>query len=132
MTRKYVYSFTDEWFNSDEYDTPKEAVEAARELEKESLSDEPHTEVYIGTVGEQWKPEIDGESIVEMIRENAMDDCGGNIVDDSCYLEKVSEEQMNELTKELTAAFNRWAEKNGHTVNFYPVENVKEYKLWEK
>ena len=83
-----------------------------------------NTAVYIGLVGEKWKPEIDGEGIIEMIRENAYSDCN-----EEDYLENVTDEQTEELTRELTAAFNRWAEKNGHAVDFFIVEEVKEYKL---
>ena len=126
MTGKYVYSFTDDWFNSDEYDTPEEAIEAARMEEKESLSPEAHTEVYIGVVGEQWKPEIDGEGIVDMLQDNAYD-VGGEFAES--YLQGVTKEETDELTEVLTKAFDAWAARHGYEPNFYPVENVKEYKL---
>ncbi len=124
MKGKYVYSFSDDCFESEEYDTAEEALAAARFEEEDAPYPKGHKAVYIGVVGEKWKPEIDGESIIDMLRENAYSDCN-----EEDYLDNVTDEQTNELTEELTAAFERWAKKNGHEVDFFLVENVKEYKL---
>ena len=126
MTGKYVYGFSDDCFMSEEYDTPWEALAAAQKEEKESLSPEAHTEVYIGVVGEQWKPEIDGEGIVDMLQDNAYD-VGGEFAES--YLQGVTKEEIDELTDVLTKAFDAWAAKHGYEPDFYPVENVKEYEL---
>lgn len=126
MVGKYVYGFDDYCFTGEEYDTPEEALAAAQEEEKESLPDETHTVVYIGTVGEKWKPEIDGERIVDMLHDDAYD-FGGEIAEN--YLQEVPTEEIDELTKVLTKAFNEWAAKHGYKPGFYPVENVKEYEL---
>jgi len=114
MTGKYVYGFSDDYFASDYFDTPKEALEEARKINA----------IYIGVVGEKWKPEIEGEGIIDMLRENAYSDCNAKN-----YLDNVTDEEIKELTEELTAAFERWAEKNGHTVDFYTVDDIREYKL---
>ena len=129
MTGKYVYSFSDDCFMSEEYDTPWEALAAAQKEEKESLSHETHNVVYIGTVGEKWKPEIDGEGIIDMLQDSAYD-AGGEFAED--YLRGVTREESDELTEALTKTFNAWAAKHEYEPNFYPVEDVKEYKLWEK
>ena len=126
MTGKYVYGFSDDCFMSEEYDTPWEALAAAQKEEKESLSHETHTEVYIGIIGEKWKPEIDGEGIVDMLQDNAYD-IGGEFAES--YLQGVTKEEIDELTKVLTKAFDAWAAKHGYEPDFYPVENVKEYEL---
>ena len=126
MTGKYVYSFSDDCFTSEEYDTPWEALAAAQEEEKESLPDETHTMVYIGVVGEKWKPEIDGERIVDMLHEDAYD-FGGEVAEN--YLQGVPTDEINELTDVLTKAFCTWAAKHGYNPDFYPVENVQEYEL---
>ncbi|MBE6101513.1 MAG: hypothetical protein E7200_05335 [Selenomonas ruminantium] len=126
MTGKYVYGFSDDCFMSEEYDTPWEALAAAQKEEKESLSHETHTEVYIGIVGEKWKPEIDGEGIVDMLQDNAYD-IGGEFAES--YLQGVTKEEIDELTDVLTKAFDAWAAKHGYEPDFYPVENVKEYEL---
>ena len=126
MTGKYVYGFSDDCFMSEEYDTPWEALAAAQKEEKESLSHETHTEVYIGIVGEKWKPEIDGEGIVDMLQDNAYD-IGGEFAES--YLQGVTKEEIDELTDVLTKAFDVWAAKHGYEPDFYPVENVKEYEL---
>ena len=127
MKGKYVYSLSDDDFDtsSGEYDTLEEALNAARRWEDEEyLVSSKHTEVYIGVMGEDWQPEINGEGIIDMLRENAYEDCGAED-----YLDNITNDQVNDLTKELTAAFNRWAQKYGHTADFAPVENVQEYKL---
>ncbi len=126
MTGKYVYGFSDDCFMSEEYDTPWEALAAAQKEEKESLSHETHTEVYIGIVGEKWKPEIDGEGIVDMLQDNAYD-IGGEFAES--YLQGVTKEEIDELTDVLTKAFDAWAAKHGYEPDFYPVENVKKYEL---
>lgn len=126
MTGKYVYGFSDDCFMSEEYDTPWEALAAAQKEEKESLSHETHTKVYIGIVGEKWKPEIDGEGIVDMLQDNAYD-IGGEFAES--YLQGVTKEEIDELTDVLTKAFDAWAAKHGYEPDFYPVENVKEYEL---
>ena len=126
MKGKYVYSFSDDCFQSDFFDTPEEALAEAREIEKESLAPEKKEAVYIGVVGEKWKPTIDGESIIDMLRDEAYEE-GGEYAED--YLKDVSEAQRDELTEVLTNAFNKWAAKYGYKPNFYPIENVKEYKL---
>lgn len=123
---KYVYGFSDDCFMSEEYDTPWEALAAAQKEEKESLSHETHTEVYIGIVGEKWKPEIEGDSIIDMLQDAAYD-AGGEFAES--YLQGVTKEESEELTDVLTKAFNEWAARHKYEPDFYPVEDVKEYKL---
>lgn len=126
MTGKYVYSFSDDCFTSEEYDTPKEALAAARFEEADAPCPQGHTEVYIGVVGEKWTPTIEGEGIIDMLQEEAYE-AGGECAED--YLDGVTDKERDELTEALTKAFNAWAKKHGYEPNFYPVENVKEYKL---
>ena len=129
MKGKYVWSYQDDCFMSDEYDTRESALAAALFDRRDAPCPPEDKAIYIGVIGEKWKPEIDGEAIIDMIRYNAFDECGAEIVDSDGYLENVTKEQIDELTEELTAAFNRWAEKHGRTANFFPVENIKEYQL---
>lgn len=127
MKGKYTYSFSDDCFENEDYDTEEEALAAARKEAKEyENSDRPPTEVYIGIVGEKWKPTIDGESIIDMLRDEAYEE-GGEYAED--YLEDVPKEQRDELTEILTLAFTVWAKEHGYEPNFFPIENVKEYKL---
>lgn len=123
---KYVYSFTDDYFPSEEYDTPDEALKAARIEEKDIPNPLRHTDVYIGVVGEKWMPFIDGDGIIEMLQDEATGE-GGDY--GATYLENVPKEQSEELTEVLTEAFRKWAAKYGYEPNFYPVKDVKEYKL---
>ena len=126
MSGKYVYSFSDDCFMSEGYDTPWEALAAAQKEEKESLSHETHAVVYIGIAGEKWKPRIDGGGIVDMLQANAYD-IGGEFAES--YLQGVTKEEIDELTDVLTKAFDAWAAKHGYEPDFYPVENVQEYEL---
>ena len=124
MKGKYVYSFSDYYdFNSDYFGKLEEALAEARK-EVKAIPDDANrpTEVYIGIVGEKWKPEISGESIIDMLCDEAYD-VGGEYAED--YLKDVPEARRDELTEILTTAFNKY----GYKPNFYPVENVREYKL---
>ena len=127
MTKKYVYSFSDDVFlGCSKFETLEEALEAAREEAK--LMPE-HEYVYIGVAGDIWKPTIDGDGIIEMLQEMA-DDEVGDVAEE--YLANVPDEDVAKLTEALTKAFNKWAAENGYLPTFYTVENIKEYPLREK
>lgn len=126
MKGKYVYGFSDDCFTSGKYDTPWEALAAAQKEVRESQSQETHNKVYIGIAGKKWKPEIDGERIVDMLQDDAYD-FGGEFAEN--YLQGVTTEGINELTNVLTKAFGAWAAKHGYKPDFYPVGNVQEYEL---
>lgn len=115
----YSYSFNEENFYG-EFDSIEEAIAEAKE---DCCGDE--FEVFIGENGE-FKPSVDGERCMDMLREQAADECG------ECsdnYLYEIPKGAEKELTDVLTEAFNKWAKKHGQEPNFYPVNNVKKYSL---
>ena len=126
MKGKYVYGFSDDNFWSEQYDTAGQALEAARKQAKADGAAK-HETVYIGVVGENWEPEIDGEGIIEMMQEMADEEVGDAAAN---YLENVPEEDVKELTDALTKTFKEWAAKNGYVPTFYTVEHIEEYKMW--
>lgn len=127
MTKKYVYSFSDDVFlGCSKFETLEEALEAAREEVK--LMPE-HEYVYIGVAGDIWEPTIDGDGIIEMLQEMA-DEAVGDVADG--YLADVTKEDEEKLTNALTETVKKWAAENGYLPTFYTVENVKEYPLREK
>ena len=124
MTKKYVYSFSDDVFlGCSKFETLKEALKAAREEAK--LMPE-HEYVYIGVAGDIWEPTIDGDGIIEMLQEMA-DEAVGDVADG--YLADVPEEDVRKLTNALTETVKKWAAENGYLPTFYTVENIKEYPL---
>ena len=115
----YSYSFDKEIFIGP-FDSVEEAIAQARE----DCCGE-RSEVYIGEDGE-FNPSVDGEWCMDMLRDQAREECGEAA---DSYLEFVTKESEKELTKMLTYTFNVWAKNNGHEPCFYPVKNVKTYSL---
>lgn len=115
--KEYSWSVDGERFYG-EFDIPEEAILDAREQNKN---------VDFIFVGENvpFNPQIDGDDIIERIRQNAYDEVG-DIAE--IYLSEVSEKKISKLSDMLTDTFNIWAEETGNKVNIWSVENVKEYE----
>lgn len=141
-TGKWTFSFTYEtgWDN-DEFDTPDEALKAAREAAPEYADEEgmePVEKAYFLSGGSvfigqryDFKPEIDADFVIEHIQEEACEE-GGEYVED--YLDpppmKDSEgrkkwnAQVDDLTSRLTAVFNVWAKETNNEPRFYLIYDI--------
>lgn len=123
---KYVYRTSiDDMFLSELFDTKKEAIDHAVRVIRES-GDSPDT-FEVGVVHEQWKPEIDGNFVIEHLADQAYDEC-----DDGAdgYLENLSEDEISELGEMLTQTYHKWEKKHHVEPNFYVVENVEKYEVF--
>lgn len=117
--KTYSFSFDGESFTGT-FDSVEDAVAEAKEY-----SCEDHSSVDVGENGEFY-PSVDGEWCMDMLREQAANECGESA---DSYLYLVPKEAEKELTEMLTDTFNEWAKKHGQEPNFYPVNNIKSYLL---
>lgn len=141
-TGKWTFSFNEEtgWDN-DEFNSPDEALEAAREAAPEYADDEGmeagekanflvNGNVYIGQRYD-FEPIIDADFVIEKIQEEAYDE-GGEYVED--YLDpppmkddearKKWNAQVDDLTSRLTAVFNEWAKETNNEPRFYLIYDI--------
>lgn len=141
-TGKWTFSFDEEsgWDN-DEYNSPAEALEAAREAAPEYADEygmEPDEKanflvngnVYIGQRYD-FEPSVDADFVIEHIQEEAYEE-GGEFVGD--YLDpppmkdaearKKWNEQVADLEKRLTDVFSEWAKETGNEPWFYLIFDV--------
>lgn len=142
-TGKWTFSFDEEtgWDN-DEFDTPCEALEAAREVAPEYAEEEGMVpvekshflsdgNVFIGQRYD-FEPTVDADFVIERIQEEAYDE-GGDYVGD--YLEsppmkdaearKKWNEQVADLEKRLTNVFHDWARETKNEPRFYLIFDVR-------
>ena len=123
--KRYVWGFSDDSFNKEKFrDLDTALYVARRRAAKEKMGEHEH--IYIGEVGKPWSPEIDGEGIIDMMRDMAEADVGDAA---EGYLESVPDDAVKELTDALTKAFREWTIVNGYLPTFYTVENIKEYEV---
>lgn len=142
-TGKWTFSFYEEtWWDNDEFDTPDEALEAAREAAPEYAEDEgmeadekaaflANGNVFIGQRYD-FEPTVDADFVIERIQEEAYDECDEYAGD---YLEsppmrdtearQTWNAQVADLEKRLTAAFREWAKETNNEPNFYLIFDVR-------
>lgn len=136
-TGKWTFSFNEEtgWEN-DEFNSPAEALEAAREAASEYADEEgmepdekanflANGNVYIGQRYD-FEPSVDAYFVIEQIQEEAYEE-GGEYVGD--YLDsppmkdaearKKWNAQVDDLTSRLTDVFRAWAKETGNEPNFW-------------
>ena len=70
----WLYSWDDEYFASDEYESKEEAIEAAKKELK--MTGEFQKIVYVGKKEEVDIPEIDAEEILERVQDRIDDEYG--------------------------------------------------------
>lgn len=142
-TGKWTFSFDEEtgWDN-DEFDTPGEALEEAREAATEYADEEgmeadekadflANGNVFIGQRYD-FEPTVDADFVIERIQEEAYEE-GGDYVGD--YLDtppmkdvearKKWNAQVADLEKRLTAVFHEWARETKNEPRFYMIFDVR-------
>lgn len=124
-TNKFSYSFYREMNYSCEYNSVKQALEAAREEAKNDDEFKEAKTVYIGRVY-KFVPVINPWGIIEELQFRADDEAFDAAED---YLRDIRDEELSKLQEMLTKAFNKWAKETGNEPNFYIVKERKEYSL---
>lgn len=141
-TGKWTYSYAEEtgWDN-DEFSSPAEALEAAREAASEYADEEGmkpdekanflvYGNVYIGQRYD-FEPSVDADFVIERIQDEAYDE-GGEYAED--YLDpppmkdiearKKWNDQVADLEKRLTDVFHTWARETKNEPNFWLIFDV--------
>lgn len=72
----------------------------------------------------QYIPEVDGERVIWNVCDYNLDDEIAKWSDD--YMKDVKNEHINELSKELTKAFQEWEKRYGYENTAYVVLETKE------
>jgi hypothetical protein len=142
-TGKWTFSFNEEteWDN-DEFNTPDEALEAAREAAPEYADEEgmeadekayflANGNVFIGQRYD-FEPTVDADFVIERIQEEAYEE-GGDYVGD--YLDtppmrdtearQTWDAQVADLEKRLTAVFHEWAKETKNEPSFYLIFDTR-------
>ena len=142
-TGKWTFSFNeDTGWDNDEFDTPAEALEAAREAAPEYADEEgmeaaekaeflTNGNVFIGQRYD-FEPIIDADFVIEHIQEEAYEEGGEYVCD---YLDpppmkdiearKKWNEQVADLEKRLTAVFREWAKETNNEPRFYLIYDIR-------
>ena len=110
---KWAYGDDDCAFYDEPVDTREEAVE---------MIDNVYGSGYIGKVVDVLPFTVDAEHIIEKAKDDAYEIAGDASVN---FLDKMSSEQINELTTELSKVFNDWLSRNGLAPTFYGVDDVE-------
>lgn len=125
---KYSWNFdkdAERWYN-DPHDTVEECLVAAREAE--SAEEEPRICVYIGE-NVAFVPTVDSETVLEQIACEAFDFC--ELAEDWDIYDRKKQDELKELSEQLTSVVQDWLKKHGREPSFWRVENVKRYPLGE-
>lgn len=124
-TEKWAYSFDNEWYNSDSYDTPEAALTAAMaEAKKENEnSGTSIKKVYVGRIM-KFIPYVDADNVIENIQQQAYDEADEYSLD---YLESITLEERRKLETMLTETFNKWANETKNNPNFFTIEETSEH-----
>lgn len=114
MTKKYVASTNEEYFSLD-YESIDEAIEVFPQDEGLESGD-------LFYIGEKVDciPTVSGNKIVEMLYEDADNQCG-EWADD--YLDDIKDSQITDLENVLNRTILKFLESNKLMPNFYSVKN---------
>jgi hypothetical protein len=137
LNNKWMITFGDEMWNTNyfgEFNSFEEAQQFVSEKGKQKLYSEwceennytPDSgEVIVCTAGllVRFSPYIDGEDVIDTVRDRAYD-FGGEYAED--YLSGVKREVEQELSEQLTKVFNEWAIKHSQQPSFYNIHKTKE------
>ncbi|CCL21986.1 TPA: hypothetical protein KOG79_002864 [Clostridioides difficile] len=124
MKDVWLYSWDDECFRSDEYESKEEAVEAAKE-ELKRLG-EIKRWVYIGKKEEADIPDIDAKDALECIQ-NRIDDEYGEYVED--WFENIRAEDILILESRISEVFKKWIDDFKYKPYWFAVRDIEEIEL---
>lgn len=126
MKDVWLYSWDDECFRSDEYESKEEAVEAS----KEELKRLGETErlVYVGKKEEADIPAIDAKDILELVQDR-IDDEYGEYGED--WFENIRVEDIVILESRISEVFIKWINEFRYKPYWFAVRDIEEIELNE-
>ncbi|CCL28342.1 TPA: hypothetical protein UM045_003408 [Clostridioides difficile] len=124
MKDVWLYSWDDECFRSDEYESKEEAVEAAKE-ELKRLG-EIKRWVYIEKKEEADIPDIDAKDALECIQ-NRIDDEYGEYGED--WFENIRAEDILILESRISEVFKKWIDDFKYKPYWFAVRDIEEIEL---
>jgi len=115
---KYAYSYDDEFYRSEEFDTREEAAAAA------FAEPDQHGAVFTGEVVQPPMPEdfIEADDILE--HAGVQDSYSGEWAEE---WDRSTKEQRAELTTALRETMREWRIRHDLTPSFYNIENTREH-----
>ncbi|HBE9318568.1 hypothetical protein M1076_19275 [Clostridioides difficile] len=135
MKDVWLYSWDDEYFSDDEYESKEEAIEAAKEeLLKfrefgEYIYDKEFGElVYVGKKEDVSLPGIDVEDTLERVQE-LIDDEFEDYSED--WITRIKDEDRKILDDRLNKVFENWINEFGYKSTWFKVVDVEEIELNE-
>ncbi|MCJ0133313.1 hypothetical protein C4S18_06060 [Clostridioides difficile] len=124
MKDVWLYSWDDECFRSDEYESKEEAVEAAKEeLRKFG---EFKRWVYIGKKEEADIPDINAKDTLECIQDR-IDDEYGEYGED--WFENIRAEDILILESRISKVFKKWIDDFKYKPYWFAVRDIEEIEL---
>ncbi|EQG35320.1 TPA: hypothetical protein MJC92_000236 [Clostridioides difficile] len=122
----WLYSWDDECFGSNEYESREEAIQGAKEELKRF--GEVKRWVYIGKKEEAYIPCLDAENILDYVQDRINDEFGEFGESWSSYIkdedEKILDDRLNEV-------FENWINEFGYKPDWCMVVDVEEVELNE-
>ncbi|MCE4722121.1 hypothetical protein LVU47_07970 [Clostridioides difficile] len=122
----WLYSWDDEYFASDEYESKEEAIEAAKEELKRF--GEFGRLVYVGKKEEVNIPNIDAEKALERVQDRIDDEFGGYGED---WFENIHVKDILILENRISEVFKKWIDEFGYKPYWFVVTDTKEIELNE-
>lgn len=122
----WLYSWDNERFSSDEYESKEEAIKGAKvEIERFGEFGEY---VYIGKKEEVNIPGIDVEEILEMVQDR-IDDEFDELGED--WSSNMKDEDKKTLDDRLNEVFEKWIDEFGYKACWFVVRDTEEIELTE-
>ncbi|MCC0686137.1 hypothetical protein [Clostridioides sp. ZZV14-6345] len=125
----WLYSWDDEYFESDEYESKKDAVEAAKEELRELGELKDFEQVYVGKREDVSIPSINVEYVLEHVQE-LIDDGFGEVGEG--WITRIEVEDRIILSDRLNKVFLTWIEEFGHNATWFKIVDVEEIEIVEE
>ncbi|EMM2322697.1 hypothetical protein SI856_003825 [Clostridioides difficile] len=122
----WLYSWDDEYFASDEYESKEEAVEAAKEELKEFGNFAES--IYVVKREDVSLPGLDTEDVLERVQElinNKFDEYGED------WITRIEDEDRKILDDRLNEVFKKWIDEFGYKPYWFVVTDTEEIELNE-
>jgi len=116
-----MYTFTadrEEGWDLGDHETREAALDEARERH-------PGETVYTGKKGPPDYPCIDADEVIDRLREAAGDQFG-DFTDE--WMDKATEEQIEDLGKMLQATFDAWMGRYDHKPRWFSVVEIEKHE----
>ncbi|MFQ4565868.1 hypothetical protein C4V14_04585 [Clostridioides difficile] len=124
MKDVWLYSWDDECFRSDEYESKEEAIEAAKEELRRF--GEVSRLVYVGQKEEVNIPDIDVEDALEHVQHRIDDEFGGY---GENWFENIRIEDIIILENRIKEVFEKWMDEFGYKPYWFVVTDTEEIEL---